>query len=54
MLLFIMFLCLLLDKLTTWLMGPEGSMPHSRGLSNNPYHDPNQPNRCIDIYSCLK
>ena len=25
-------------------MGPEGSIPHSQGCSNNPYPDPNQPN----------
>ena len=25
-------------------MEPGGSMPHSQGLSNNPYPDPNQPN----------
>ena len=25
-------------------MEPEGSMPHSQGLSNNPYPEPNQPN----------
>ena len=31
-------------KLTPWLMEPEGSMPHSQGLSNNPYPEPNQPN----------
>ena len=24
-------------------MEPGGSMPHSQGLSNNPYLDPNQP-----------
>ena len=30
--------------LTSWLMKPEGSMPHSQGLSNNPYLEPNQPN----------
>ena len=34
-----------LELLTnSMLMGPEGSMPHSPGLSNNPYPDPNQPN----------
>ena len=30
--------------LTQWLMGPGGSMPHSQGLSNNSYPEPNQPN----------
>ena len=25
-------------------MEPGGSMPHSHGLSNNPYPEPNQPN----------
>ena len=30
--------------LTPWLMEPGGSMPHSQGLSNNSYHEPNQPN----------
>ena len=30
--------------LTPWLMEPGGSMPHSLGLSNNPYPEPNQPN----------
>ena len=25
-------------------MEPEGSTPHSQGLSNNPYPEPNQPN----------
>ena len=25
-------------------MEPEDSMPHSQGLSNNPYPEPNQPN----------
>ena len=31
-------------KQTTWLMQPGGSMPHTQGLSNNPYNEPNQPN----------
>ena len=31
-------------KLTSWLMKPGGLMPHSQGLSNNPYPEPNQPN----------
>ena len=30
--------------LTPWLMEPGGSMPHSRGLSNNSYPEPNRPN----------
>ena len=30
--------------LTPWLMEPGGSMPHSQGLSNNSYPEPNQPN----------
>ena len=30
--------------LATWLMEPGGSMPHSQGLSNNPYPEENQPN----------
>ena len=30
--------------LILWLMEPRGSMPHSQGLSNNPYPEPNQPN----------
>ena len=33
-----------LHKLTPWLMEPGGSMPHSLGLSNNSYPEPNQPN----------
>ena len=28
--------------LTPWLMEPRGSMPHSQGLSNNPFPEPNQ------------
>jgi hypothetical protein len=32
------------NELTPWLLEPEGSMPHSQGLSNNPYPEPNQPN----------
>ena len=31
-------------SLTPWLMEPGGSMPHSQGLSNNSYTQPNQPN----------
>ena len=31
-------------SLTPWLMELRGSMPHSQGLSNNPYPEPNQPN----------
>ena len=30
--------------LTPWLKKPVGSMPHSQGLFNNPYPEPNQPN----------
>ena len=30
--------------LTPWLTEPDGLMPHSQGLSNNPYPEPNQPN----------
>ena len=30
--------------LTTWLMEPEGSIPHSQGLSKSPYPEPNQHN----------
>ena len=33
-----------LKKLTSWLMEPGGLMPHSQGLSNNPYPEANQPN----------
>ena len=32
---------LLLVELTPWLMEPGGSMPHSQGLSSNPYPEPN-------------
>ena len=31
-------------QLTPWLMEPGGSLPHSQGLSNNSYPEPNQPN----------
>ena len=31
-------------KRNPWLMEPEGLMPHSQGLSNNSYLEPNQPN----------
>ena len=31
-------------------MEPGGSIPHSQGLSNNPYTEPNQPNSRIDAY----
>ena len=31
-------------RLATWLMEPGGSMPHSQGLSNNTFPEPNQPN----------
>ena len=30
--------------LTPWLMEPGVPMPHSQGLSNNSYLEPNQPN----------
>ena len=30
--------------ITPWLMEPVGSMPHSQGLANNSYPEPNQPN----------
>ena len=33
-----------IHSLTPWLMEPGGSMPHSQGLSNNPYPELNQPN----------
>ena len=32
-------------QLTPWLMEPGGSMPHSQGLSNNSYPEPNQPDK---------
>ena len=28
-------------------MVPEGLIPHSQGLSNNPYPEPNQPNSSL-------
>ena len=31
-------------------MEAEGSNPHSRGLSNNPYPEPNNPNPRIDTH----
>ena len=31
-------------SITPWLMEPGGSMPHSQGISTNPYLEPNQPN----------
>ena len=34
----------LTNLLTPWLMEPGGSMPHSQGLFNNSYPEPNQPN----------
>ena len=34
----------IINLLTPWLMEPGGSIPHSQGLSNNPYPEPNQPN----------
>ena len=33
-----------MELLTPWFMEPSGSMPHSQGISNNPYPEPNQPN----------
>ena len=32
-------------------MEARGSMPHSQGLYNNSYSEPNQPIPCIDTYS---
>ena len=31
-------------------MQPVGSMPHSQGLSNNPYSEPTNPIPVIDTY----
>ena len=31
-------------NLTQWPIEPEGSMPYSEELSNNPYPEPNHPN----------
>ena len=31
-------------------MESEDSVPHSQGLSNNSYHDQNQPNSSYDTY----
>ena len=31
-------------------MKPGGSIPHSQGLSNNPYPEPNQHNSSYDTY----
>ena len=42
----LIFLLKLVDlsyELTPWHKEPGGSMPHSQGLSNNPYPDSNQP-----------
>ena len=33
-----------INELTPWLMKPGGSIPHSQGISNNPYPELNQPN----------
>ena len=33
-------------------MKPGGSIPHSQGLSNNPYPEPNNPTPRIDTYFC--
>ena len=32
------------EMITPLLMKPGGSVPHLKGLSNNPYPEPNQPN----------
>ena len=32
------------NELTPWLMKPGGLMPHSQGLSNNPYPQNKKPN----------
>ena len=37
-------------KPTLRLMKPGSSIPHSQGLSNNSYPEPNQPNSRIDTY----
>ena len=37
------------NRLTPWLMEPGGSMPHSQGLSNNSYPEPDQPNSPVLI-----
>ena len=39
-----LLLLLLTNQPTLWPLEPGGSMPHSRGLSNNPNPQPNQPN----------
>ena len=36
--------------LNPWFMEPEGSMPRSQGLSNNPYSKPNETNSRIDTH----
>ena len=38
------------NKLTPWLTEPGASMPHSQGLSNNSYPEPNQSIPRIDTY----
>ena len=35
------------DALTQWLVEPGGSMPHSQGLSYNPYPEQNKPNSSL-------
>ena len=35
-------------------MDPGGSMPHSQGLSNNAYPEPNQPNSSRNMVSYIK
>ena len=39
--------------LTSWFMKPGGSMPHTQGLSNNPYSEPTQANSTISLRSIL-
>ena len=31
-------------RTNSWVMETGGSIPHSQGLLNNPYPDPNEPN----------
>ena len=42
--------CKLMLSLKTLTYLPGGSMPHSQGLSNNPYPEVNQPNSSSDTY----
>jgi len=39
------------NLLTPWLVELAGSMPHSQGLSNNSYPEPNEPNYPHCIYT---